>query len=481
VTVVGTRRLDTTIMLIGMVLGELGLVLCTPALVGLVARVGRLLPLAPRIALRDAARNRAAAAPAISAVMAAVAGTVALGMFLDSRGQQAAQQYDQLVPTGTIQVGVRYDPGQPQPLDAVEAGLRATLPVTQVHRVGQVTCPPGAADPWGCQLVAMLNDGCPQLAALSRGGSLPTLAERRAAGANPLCDPDNTNGSTITEVDDGTALATLTGAQGEDLRRARQALADGAVVVRSPLLITDGTVTFALVRPDPDGEPEMTQGPGGVFVPAGHRATTVTLPGYLLTTGVGPGPTVIAPGTVASLGLGNDAFTIVASSSRLPTDAEVERANATLNPMDAYPMIEWGFRTEVDTMLLVLMAAAALITIGAASVGTALAAADSRADVSVLAAVGASPSLRRGLSVSQSGVIAGLGSVLGSLAGIGAALAVFGAYAQQYGEVLWPMVGPPTPVVPWLTLLVALVATPAVAVLCAGLLTRSRLPIERRL
>ncbi len=50
-------------MLAGLVVGELGLVFCTPALVGLVARIGRLLPLAPRVALRDAARNRASAAP----------------------------------------------------------------------------------------------------------------------------------------------------------------------------------------------------------------------------------------------------------------------------------------------------------------------------------------------------------------------------------------------------------------------------------
>ena len=65
-------------------LGELGLVLCTPSLVGLIARIGRILPLAPRIALRDAARNRAAAAPAISAVMAAVAGSVALGLYFEA-------------------------------------------------------------------------------------------------------------------------------------------------------------------------------------------------------------------------------------------------------------------------------------------------------------------------------------------------------------------------------------------------------------
>src|SRR5690606_31165260 len=49
--------IDTTVMVAGIIVGELGLVLCTPALVGFVARIGRILPLAARIALRDAARN----------------------------------------------------------------------------------------------------------------------------------------------------------------------------------------------------------------------------------------------------------------------------------------------------------------------------------------------------------------------------------------------------------------------------------------
>ena len=49
---------------------------------GLLARLGRWLPLAPRIALRDTSRNRTAAAPAISAVMAAVIGSLAAGVIL---------------------------------------------------------------------------------------------------------------------------------------------------------------------------------------------------------------------------------------------------------------------------------------------------------------------------------------------------------------------------------------------------------------
>jgi putative ABC transport system permease protein len=45
----------------------------------------------------------------------------------------------------------------------------------------------------------------------------------------------------------------------------------------------------------------------------------------------------------------------------------------------------------------------------------------------------------------------------------------------------WPVEPPYQLLVPWPTLLVVLLAVPAVAMLGAGLLTRSRLPIERRL
>lgn len=491
ITYGGTVTFETTIMLFGLVIGELGLVLCTPALVGLVARVGRLVPLAPRIALRDAARNRAAAAPAISAVMAAVAGSVALGMFLDSRTTHERRLYVQQVPTDTVRVYFGYggdDPHDSPSLAAIEQSMRSALPVAEVYPVNATICPEGAPE-WGsCELQALINDDCPQLLAL-QSGELPTLEERRAAADNPACDPRNLSDTTRVLVIDEDALAAFTGASGNDLRAAREVLAAGGVVVRSPLLITDGEVTLAVLRPDPDADPEalargtgeLTPGRGGVLVWPGYTVDYVTLPGYLLTTAVGPGPAVVTPATVARLGLDSDESALIGTTTRPPTAADEERARLLLQPFEAFPQVERGYQPRYDEILLVLLAASAIITIGAAAVGTALAAADSRQDLSTLAAVGASPRLRRGLSVSQSWVIAGLGSILGTAAGIGTAVAVLAVYARQYGETLWPVDPPPTPVMPWSILLITLIVVPGIAVLGAGLFTRSRLPIERRL
>ncbi|NUU22947.1 MAG: ABC transporter permease, partial [Streptomycetaceae bacterium] len=58
------------VTLAGCVIAELGLIACCPALLGVAGRLGRLLPLTPRLALRDAARNRPRSAPAVAAIMA---------------------------------------------------------------------------------------------------------------------------------------------------------------------------------------------------------------------------------------------------------------------------------------------------------------------------------------------------------------------------------------------------------------------------
>ena len=67
-------------VLLGMTLVEVGLIVTSPALIGIVTRLARWLPVSGRIALRDAGRNRAAAAPAVAAVMATVIGAMAAGI-----------------------------------------------------------------------------------------------------------------------------------------------------------------------------------------------------------------------------------------------------------------------------------------------------------------------------------------------------------------------------------------------------------------
>jgi putative ABC transport system permease protein len=471
VTIAGSMSVRTPVMLAGLVIGEVGLVLCTPGIVGLISRAGRILPLAPRIALRDAARNRAAAAPAISAVMAAVAGSVAIGLYLDSSHVQQRDTYQLQAPVGTIVVHTGLfgpDLAAPAPTPVLESTIRAAAPIGQVARLSRMACPIGSPAEAYCGMRAetVPELRCPYLD--PPGVRELTRDERRAARADARCDL-----SLIAEaefVDDGTALAALTGATGEDLAKAQTVLRAGGVVVRNPNVIKDGTVTMVVMEtsaPNAKGEGQKL------------RTEAMTFPAHLLTTGVDRGQAIVSPGAVTRAGLTTREGAVVASTTRMPTQTEEDRLVAQLESLNAYPSLERGAPTSTDSRVLVLLGAATAITLGAAGIGTGLAAADGRADLSTLAAVGASPGVRRGLSLSQSGVIAGLGSVLGTLAGVGAAVAIIVSLNQTVlGS--WPGPDPLPIVVPWLSLGVALVGAPLLAVLGAGLFTRSRLPIERR-
>ena len=164
-----------------------------------------------------------------------------------------------------------------------------------------------------------------------------------------------------------------------------------------------------------------------------------------------------------------------------PGQRRQERFTADLRAFGTFALsVEQGAAPRDDSPLLLLLAAAAgVITVGAAGIATALAAAEGRAELSTLAAVGAAPAVRRLLAICQAGVIAGLGSVLGIVAGLGTAAIVLFSVNRQHATA-WPTLEPYPYLVPWPALGV-LVLVPVVAMLGAGLFTRARLPIERRL
>ena len=176
-------------------------------------------------------------------------------------------------------------------------------------------------------------------------------------------------------------------------------------------------------------------------------------------------------------GLVTAPLAVMATTSRVPTEAEQDRLQASIG-RDFQVYVERGPQSHPAALLL-LAIIAGVIALGASAIATGLCAVDRGADHATLAAVGASPRVRRTLALSQSGAIAGLGSLLGTAAGLGAAAAVLFALNQSYAAT-WPAPEPYPVAVPWLNVGVALVAVPLVAMLGAAVFTRSRLPIERR-
>ncbi|MCX4386061.1 ABC transporter permease [Micromonospora peucetia] len=457
----GAARTAPAVILAGIVLGELGLVFATPTLVGLLARLGRSLPLAPRIALRDASRNRSSTAPAISAVMAAVAGSVAIGVYLASDEARSAAMYQPTLPSGTVLVTGQHTDGPPALPQVTEAarthlGAQAVVPLTEAG------CGPDA-DLCAVSPVLPVERACPWV---------PTeqlsAAQQRRARADARCrmEPeDHFGGYFHVVVDDGTTLPVLTGATPADVAAATAVLRAGGVVVTDPRYVVDGRVDIAVTHSGQDR-------------PVTPMITTVA--GYPLPTGLGVDRLLLSRPAAERLGLTVRPIGWAFTADGVPDQDRQDRFVTAVRPLDAQVEVERGDPTEAGRPLLLLLAAAAgVITVGAAGIATGLAAAEGRADLSTLAAVGASPGLRRLLSLCQSGVIAVLGCALGIVAGLGSASIILTAVNRRYAG-LWPVSEPYPMVVPWATLGVLMVV-PLVAMLGAGLFTRSRLPVERRL
>ncbi|MET8319704.1 FtsX-like permease family protein [Micromonospora sp. NPDC005189] len=459
----GATRTSPAVILTGLILGELGLVCCTPTLIGGLARLGRVLPLAPRIALRDASRNRAAAAPAICAVMAAVASSVALGGYLASDGTRDARAYQPALPTGHVLVNPN-ESGRQATLAQVTAAAREQLGTGGVAPVYAVGCAPAGTGYCDVEPVLPPERACP----FQPGDSL-SEAHRRQARADPRClirEADYYGGYVATEVDDGTALPLLTGADPAATAAATAVLRAGGVVVTDPRYLHDGLVTIRVSQAD-----------------AGPDRPTATrdLAGYALPVAVGQSRLLLSTAAARQLGLSWSPAGWVIGTTTAPDEAQQKRFAADLRPYGTFSLsVEYGGAPrDVSPLLLLLAAAAGLITIGAAGIATALAAAEGRSELTTLAAVGAAPGVRRLLAICQAGVIAGLGSVLGIVAGLGTAAIVLFSVNRQYATD-WPIPDPYPFLVPWPALGV-LVLVPVVAMLGAGLFTRAQLPIERRL
>jgi putative ABC transport system permease protein len=150
------------------------------------------------------------------------------------------------------------------------------------------------------------------------------------------------------------------------------------------------------------------------------------------------------------------------------TDEQLDALRSEAVRLGASAEIERGPDTTGRALLLALAGAAALVTLLGVAISVALSAAEGRADLATLAAVGAPPRRRRALAAAQALLIAGLGC------GLGVAFGSFVAYTARAAT------GAPGFVVPWANLGVTIVVVPLLAMLVAAVFVPSRLPLMRR-
>ncbi|QES49216.1 hypothetical protein DEJ50_16795 [Streptomyces venezuelae] len=474
----------------GSAIAELGIVALTPVLVGLFGRLGRWLPLSPRLALRDAVRNRGRTAPAVAAVLAAVAGTVAVATYQHSRDVQMRHEYVAQLPDGAGRVAVN-EAGGYRDVPAVREALTRHLPVSvraDVERisVGRPGCEPySSSSDKGCGRAEVLTpkeQRCP-LWEGPKGLDAFTPEQARALRSDWRCKDTPHYADHDTVIADGKLLTALS----VDDPAAAKALAAGQAVSFDRRNVKDGKVTIRVVTDLEKADEASTRGedaPGQDKVfPVYQAPDSVNAWGVRL---------ILPPATAKAAGLATvpfgSYFTLdgkASSEQRQKLEGELDRMG-----VDASLQIESGYQGDTEMMLLVLTVFAGLVTIGAAGIATGLAQADAEGDLKTLAAVGAAPRVRRTLSGFQCGVVAAMGVVLGSAAGVLPAIGLRLTERREqigwYEEAITQGFGADGPkpyvpvVVPWETLAALLVVVPLGAALLAALVTRSSGALARR-
>ncbi|PJN24175.1 FtsX-like permease family protein [Kitasatospora sp. CB02891] len=406
-----TRTLS---VLTGATLAELGLLLFTPLLLALLGRLARLLPVGPRLALRDAARHRSRTGPAVAAVLAAVAGAVAVGVHTAGAEAQDRASYRLEQPVGAVRITLHGDADvMPQLRTAVVQDLPDLGERADLYEAQYVFCE-------GCSSVVSAEGG-PRYGQTVTG---PAVVGDTQVLHNLLALRDRT---------------------------AEEALLAGKAVVTDPSYLHDGKAVLRM------------QGNG-------MEVRKVTVDAVLVDRPVGQryAPVVVAPATIRGLGL----QVVPAGAVWLPTapvaDRAEQRAAATVARLAPHSEfgVERGYRPQDSVVQVALSGFAALVVLGAAVVSTALAAADARRERVLLSAIGARPRTRRTVAGLQAGLIALLGGLLGTVSGFVPAYALL--RSRVAGMTGAPAVLNPADI-PWATIALLALALPVVAGLLGAL------------
>ncbi|MFE2165819.1 FtsX-like permease family protein [Streptomyces sp. NPDC059447] len=483
-----TARVSPTVVAGGSAIAELGVVALTPVLVGLFGRFGRWLPLSPRLALRDAVRNRGRTAPAVAAVLAAVAGSVAVATYEHSQDVQKRHEYVAKLPQGTGLLQTSSNSAHKE-VPALREALAKQIPLTQradVDRlvVGKPGCESYSTEP-GCgrvEIIAPKEQRCPFDEAPNGPASF-SPQQAKELRQDWRCKRDEYNAQQQVVVADEKLLSVLAVTDPGSVA----ALKAGRAVSFDKRNVKDGKLTLRIVT-----DPKASRGFGkpGEELPGEDRV----LPVHQAPDGAqGWGIHVVLPAAaVKATGLATAPFGSYFSLDGTPTSEQKQKIDGEIDRMgvDASVRIEAGYQGDDSLTLLALTVFAGLVTIGAAGIATGLAQADAEADLKTLAAVGAAPRVRRTLSGFQCGLIALMGVVLGSAAGLLPAVGLrltqerelqrLYEYGLARGYTSVEDV-PYVPIsVPWETLGGLLVLVPLGAALLAALVTRSNGALARR-
>jgi len=456
---------------IGLVLGVL---LVIPALLVLFGRMAAPLPVAPRMATRDAARHRSRSTPTVAAILAGVTALTAFSIGLASDTKQQMAQYQPQVLPGE---GVLHT-GDAETRLAVGAALKdlgsgvVQTPFLVVRGpedpFGPPTAPGTEAKPQ--PFVIALLPGC-------------TLAESIVQnGPDAHCVGLGTHASNNGFIGVLPAAEIARRLHLDDAQR--QVVERGGIAVAVPNLARLPGLTMV------EGSFVLDQNsyqPTQVVEKDRSSLPVVAVPSSARGSGAMPDQTgaFVTSETAERLGwpLQQQSVLLRAADGGAIDKATETRLDERLGDQGGL-YVERGFQRYDRGVMRVMFAIAAFLILVVTLISTALSMAEQQADMATFAAVGATRRTRRALAASQAMVVGFVGAVLGIAMGLVPGIAI--SYPLTAASGSWdPATGRELPsvhflAIPWLPLVLVVIGVPLLAGLLSALAIRKAPAMTRR-
>ena len=498
----GWRIVTMCLVAAGTIFLICGLICLTGKIVTLLTAKTSWLPVSFRLAARDSARNRGRTVPAIAAVLAAASLSGALVVLTSSFMQQGRDLHPwnynlnqtgfsldrvkttetKLGPDSWTTTGMELVKVDPEPVTSavhqifgsdIKQQVIVGSPSENACRVNEFKAEEAGSDPTKVQcMLWMLQEPQENRCAMGEDFKPKDLDDWRCSGSMSNGYKHDTLPALV--VGGEPELTALLGRAPS--AAAIKTLEDGGIVVTNKVFLTDAKSASLVkydsnqnLRLDVDVQEEQYRS----FMRSQFKPTTTHKLPAVLEEPEKPLDFygVVSAETAAKIQMPVDDRMLLLSLPHPPTQQQVDQfqsAMAAIAGDGYYTYFEKGPATNVTSILWMIVAGAALITLSAAGITTGLALADGRADHATLAGIGADTRLRKAMSGAQTILTASLGTSLGLFAG---AVPMIAMLSTQPGVPV---------VIPWTQLAVLLVVVPCVGALVAWVFTRGNLPLIRR-
>lgn len=467
------------LIIVGAITAQLGILLGLPAILRLFGYLARGARTSVRLAVRDISRNSGRTVPVAAALMTTVFLSSFLMAIIGASQAEAEASYAPRAPHHSVQVSTRWFDPTTQRVEQIAdqealalelsealdgAEVTTILGVQEIAEVewNQITGEPTILDDAPVPTVAILQEECTALW-FGPGGTQDEGLTCNDRVVQYLFSTyqflgDRIRVGSVAELELATGM-TLT-------LESRAMLERGGAVALFDEYVADREVRIDWSDPADQIEP-------GIDGPRVLRSDTlpavVQKPPAPLNAGL-----LLLPDTARELGLDVEPMALMVQLDDAPGFAQSDAVRAISVGRTGD---EWGIPTQIETgpadavgpSAWALLGVSGVIAITASTVAVGLSRIDGRRDSAILGAVGATPRLRRAIGFWQVLVLAGLGSLVGSVLGVAAA----GALALPGGPL------PFAP--PWMQLVLSTVAVPLAIAVGAWLFPgrQNALPTDR--